>query len=86
MPPDAKVSELIDQDNVVWKTDVVQKLFLPHEASAILGIPLSERLPSDRIIWAYTPLGMFTTSSIFKLIISCDSASSAGTSNPKAQR
>lgn len=86
MPPNAKVSELIDQDNAVWKTDVVQQMFLPHEASEILGIPLSERLPPDRIIWACTPPGMFTTSSAYKLIISCDSSSSAGSSNLKAQR
>ena len=86
MPPNAKVSELIDQDNAVWKTDVVQQMFLPHEASEILGIPLSEMLPPDQIIWACTPPGMFTTSSAYKLIISCDSSSSAGSSNPKAQR
>ena len=84
MPPNAKVSELIDQDNAVWKTDVVQQMFLPHEASEILGIPLSEMLPPDQIIWACTPPGMFTTSSAYKLIISCDSSSSAGSSNPKA--
>ena len=71
MPPDAKVDELIDQDNAVWKTDVVQQMFLPNEALEILGIPLSERLPPDWIIWACTPSGMFTTSSAYKLIISC---------------
>ena len=86
MPPNAKVSELIDQDNAVWKTDVVQQMFLPHEASEILGIPLSEMLPPDQIIWACTPPGMFTTSRAYKLIISCDSSSSADSSNPKAQR
>ena len=86
MPPDTKVSELIDQDNAAWKTDVVQQLFLPQEASKIHGIPLSERLPPDQIIWACTPSGMFTTSSAYKLIISCDLALSAGPSNPEAQR
>lgn len=86
MPSDIKVNELIDQGNVAWKTDVVQQLFLPQEATKILGIPLSERLPPDRIIWACTPSGMFTTSSAYKLIISCDLAHSASPSNPEAQR
>ena len=86
MSPDTKVSELIDQDKAAWKSEVVQQLFLPQEASEILGIPLSERLPPDRIIWACTPSGMFTTSSAYKLIISCELALSASPSNPKAQR
>nr|POF03680.1 hypothetical protein CFP56_34437 [Quercus suber] len=85
MPHDTKVSELIDQYNATWKTDVVQQLFLPQEASEILGIPLSERLPLDRIIRACTPSGMFTTSSACKLIISCDLALSASPSNPEAR-
>ena len=29
MSPDTKVSELIDQDKVAWKSEVVQQLFLP---------------------------------------------------------
>lgn len=86
MSLDSKVSELIDQDNASWKSDFVQQLFLPHEASLILGILLSERLPPDRITWAYTPSGMFTTSSACKLLVSCDSASIAGNSNLEAQR
>ena len=86
MSPDTKVSELIDQDKAAWKSEVVQQLFLPQEASEILGIPLSERLPPDRIVWACTPSGMFTTSSAYKLIISCELALSASPSNPKAQK
>lgn len=83
--PDAKVSELIDHDSAVWKADLVQQLFLPHEVSVIMGIPLSERLPFDRITWAHTPSGMFTTSSAYKLLIAYDSAPNAGTSNPESQ-
>lgn len=45
MALDLKVSELIDQDSASWKFDIVQQMFLPHEASLILGIPLSERSP-----------------------------------------
>lgn len=83
---EAKVSELIDHDSAVWKANLVQQLFLPHEVFVIMGIPLSERLPPDRITWAHTPSSMFTTSSAYKLLIACDSASNVGTSNLKSQR
>nr|POE67696.1 hypothetical protein CFP56_13844 [Quercus suber] len=39
-------------------------MFLPHEASMILGIPLSLRKPPDRVVWAHTLSGEFSTSSI----------------------
>ena len=81
-----KVSTLIDQDTIAWKTEAVQQLFLPHEAEIILGIPLSIRCPVDRIIWAHTPSGTFTTCSAYKLLVSCDVSSSASGSNTEAQK
>ena len=54
MAPDVKVSSLIDPDRVAWRTEVVQQLFMPHEANVILGIPLSPRRSDVRIIWAHT--------------------------------
>ena len=83
---DVKVSSLIDQERVAWKVEVVQQLFLHHEADIILGIPLSIRRPDDRITWAFTPSGLFTTCSAYKMLVSCDSSSSAGSSNPEAQK
>ena len=67
-----KVSSLIDQDQVRWNEEVVRNLFLPHEANSILAIPLSLRRPPDRIAWKHTPSGLFTTSSAYKLIVSCE--------------
>nr|POF12073.1 hypothetical protein CFP56_08840 [Quercus suber] len=67
---DTKVSFLIDQDRFAWKEWLVTELFLPHEADIILGIPLSFRRPPDRIAWAHTPSGIFSTSSAYILIVS----------------
>ena len=78
---DTRVSFLIDQDRFAWKESVVKELFLPHEADIILGIPLSFWHPPDRIAWAQTPTGMFSTSSAYKLIVSGASTSIAGSSN-----
>ena len=86
LDPDVKVSTLIDQDTIAWKTKAVQQLFLPHEAKIIFGIPLSIRCPTNRIILAHTPSSMFTTCSAYKLLVSCDASSTAGGSNPKAQK
>ena len=42
-------------------------MFLPHEANVILGIPLSPPFPRDSLIWAWTPKGMFTVNSAYKV-------------------
>ena len=62
------VSSFIEADQIEWKTKVIQELFLPSEASVIMGIPLSLRNTKDRVIWAYTPSGVYTTSSAYKLL------------------
>ncbi|KAK9993986.1 hypothetical protein SO802_023689 [Lithocarpus litseifolius] len=86
MAPDVNVSSLIDSDRIAWRTEVVQQLFLPNEVDIILGIPLSARRPDDRIIWARTPSGTFTTSSAYKMLVSYDISNNAGSSNPDSQK
>ncbi|KAK9988041.1 hypothetical protein SO802_028280 [Lithocarpus litseifolius] len=83
---ETKVRSLIDQDQVRWNEEVVRNLFLLHEAESILAIPLSLRRPLDRIAWKHTPLGMFTTSSAYKLIFSRDSMPNAGSSSVENQK
>ena len=50
IPPDAKVSLLIDEASRSWNDEVVRQLFLPHEVKKILSIPISSRLPHDSLI------------------------------------
>nr|POF23660.1 hypothetical protein CFP56_76966 [Quercus suber] len=49
-------------------------------------MPLSIRLPPDKIIWGLTPSGMFTTKSAYKLLVSRNSTNHAGTSSFENQR
>ena len=51
IPPDAKLSSLIDAESEAWKTDDIRHLLLTHDAKVILRIPLSIRLPPDNLIW-----------------------------------
>ncbi|XP_075645265.1 putative mitochondrial protein AtMg00310 [Castanea sativa] len=47
MEPGTKVNTLINTETGEWNTLEVNQLFLPHKASMICGIPLSNRLPPD---------------------------------------
>ena len=38
IPPDVKVSSLIDANIGSWRTDLISQSFLPHEAGLVLGI------------------------------------------------
>ena len=86
LPQDAKVSAFINSESGEWKKEVVQSNFLPHEAAAILGIPISSRASPDRIIWALTPSGLFSISIAYKMLASCASNELAGSSNPAPTR
>ena len=46
---ETNVSSLINHELSVWKFEEVNRVFLPHEASMILAIPLSQRQPSDYV-------------------------------------
>ena len=83
---ESKVQVLINTDLGVWKLDLVNQLFLPQEAFAILGIPLSRRSPPNNISCAYSPLGVFNISNDYKLFASGDAERQAESSNRDAQK
>uniref|UniRef100_A0A7N2LQL7 Uncharacterized protein n=1 Tax=Quercus lobata TaxID=97700 RepID=A0A7N2LQL7_QUELO len=55
VPSDAKFSLLIDPYTKAWRVDMIRRYFSSVDASAILSIPLSSRLPADRLVWVYNP-------------------------------
>lgn len=63
-----KVSCLIDEDLGCWNSILVRQLFCPKEADVVLGIPLSLRLPVDRIVWRGTKNGNFSVNSAYHSI------------------
>ena len=48
------VGDLIDHDLDVWKSDLLKRLFMSHEADLIASIALSLLLPDDKLVWAST--------------------------------
>ena len=86
IPPDAKVSLLIDETNGSWKDEEVRQMFLPHKVKKILSVALSTRLPQDSLIWSKTPSGIFSTRSAYRLLANEASANSPSSSNPHPQR
>ncbi|KAL0003498.1 hypothetical protein SO802_017279 [Lithocarpus litseifolius] len=81
MPADLRVSELISKEPVGWKMQVIDALFLPHEADTIKCIPLSTHLPPDKLIWAATTNGSFSVRSAYKLAMELSRSDNAGSSS-----
>ena len=67
-------------------------MFLPHEAKAVLGIPISFRLPEDSMIRAWSSNGKFFVKSAYMVAQKClkeckgrtDGGSSSNNSSMKA--
>ena len=60
-----KVSDLIVEDLGECNSALVRQLFCPKEENLVLSIPLSQRLPVDRVVWGGTRNGKFSISSAY---------------------
>ena len=69
---DMKVADLIDSSIAKWNSEVIDSLFIAHEAELIKSIPLSATLLANKIVWAETTNGNFTMKSAYKLAASLD--------------
>ena len=68
LPLESRVCDLINSETHTWKVDLVKQVFIPQEASIILGIPLSLQGAADKQVWLPTPQGTFSTRSAYKLL------------------
>lgn len=67
MESGAKVASLIVQERAKWDVALIRRTFIPHEAEAILSIPISPMNPSDSQVWAKSPNGIFTVKSAYRV-------------------
>ena len=82
---ETKVCELIAQDSTQWKAQVIDALFLPHEAKCIKSIPLSIQPPEDRLMWAESANGLFSVRSAYKLAMNLSRPTNHGSSSDDSQ-
>ena len=75
------VANLIGSSIAKWKAEVIDSLFIAHEAELIKSIPLSATLPADKIVWFETTNGNFTMRSAYKLAASLFKSRSCGTTS-----
>uniref|UniRef100_A0A2N9H5H6 CCHC-type domain-containing protein n=1 Tax=Fagus sylvatica TaxID=28930 RepID=A0A2N9H5H6_FAGSY len=78
----ATVDSLIDRDTMQWRSELLDRVFLPRDAEVIRAIPLSARQPRDCLIWAGTKKGIFTVKSAYDMLLSQAQVSEASTSSP----
>lgn len=76
-----KVANLIDSSTAKWKTEVIDSLFIAHEAKLIKSIPLSATLSADKIVWVETTNENFTVKSAYKLAVSLFKSTNCGTTS-----
>lgn len=66
---DTHVQKLINGATVEWCIEVIDTLFLPHEADVIKSTPISYRLPPNKLIMSKTRNGLFTVRSAYMLVV-----------------
>ena len=64
---DALVSELINQELHLWRSDFIMEVFEKENVEAICRIPLSRRYVEDSIVWLLNKKGLFTVKSAYKV-------------------
>lgn len=62
-----KVAELIDEDNGVWRQDMIREIFSEEESRMICDVPLVPTLPNDQRFWWPTKDGCFSVKTCYWL-------------------
>ncbi|KAL0367264.1 UNVERIFIED_CONTAM: putative mitochondrial protein [Sesamum radiatum] len=61
----AKVETLIDKDLHCWKEDLIDRTFLPDDASLVKALPLARHGVQDVLVWHYAKNGLFSVRSAY---------------------
>ncbi|KAL0430830.1 UNVERIFIED_CONTAM: putative mitochondrial protein [Sesamum radiatum] len=61
----AKVETLIDKDLHCWKEDLIDRTFVPDDASLIKALPLARSGVQDVLVWHYAKNGLFSVRSAY---------------------
>ena len=67
-PNNTHVCAFIDEETLCWLEERVREELMPHEANAVLSIPLSNGRPKDTLIWQKSKNGVYTMKSAYCLL------------------
>ena len=67
-----------------WKINVLDALFFPYEVDVIKGIPISSRLPTDKLIWVEAPNGKFSVKSTYGVAMRLSKSVDQGVSSDQS--
>uniref|UniRef100_A0A2N9FN80 Protein kinase domain-containing protein n=1 Tax=Fagus sylvatica TaxID=28930 RepID=A0A2N9FN80_FAGSY len=77
----SQVAHLIDPQSRTWKEELIREIFLPHDAAAILGVPLSLRHQNDSLVWGGTKNGVYAVRSGYHFLMTEKTQANAGPSD-----
>lgn len=60
------VSMLINNTTNHWKVGIINEIFEPDSAQAILSLPIPLRPRADKLIWILDFKGVFSVKSVYK--------------------
>ena len=81
LPSNSRMYALIDEENGRWIENRVLNEFVPHEAAAILGLPLSSMHVEDKLIWTAMRNGCHSTKLAYQLLSKEEELKTLGPSN-----
>lgn len=64
-PLDTAVDKFIDNENQVWREDLVRKTFIPFEANKILSIPFGRSNTVDELCWTLSNDGLLRVKDVY---------------------
>ena len=77
----SQVAHLIDHQSRTWKKKLIREAFLPHDATAILGVLLSTRHHNDSLVWGGTKNGVYAVRSGYHFLMDEKAQADAGPSD-----
>jgi hypothetical protein len=79
------VADLIDEERMEWKIDILQQIFAPADVEVILKIKFSYRT-EDIIAWHFERSGIFSVKSAYKLALNLSTLDTHASSSENKNR
>ena len=66
---DLVVSDLIDHNAHVWRTNIINGLFNERDVKTIASMPIINEVEEDKHLWNFTPHGEYNVSSAYRHVM-----------------